>query len=97
MAPSGAPLGLAPFLVLIETVRILIRPLTLTVRLMANIRAGHIVLGLLANRLTVLTGHILILPLALLNVGYMLFEFFVCVIQAYIFSLLISLYHAEHP
>lgn len=97
LAPQGAPLALAPFLVLIETIRILIRPLTLTVRLIANIRAGHIVLGLLANSLTSLVGHILIVPILLLNVGYILFEFFVCVIQAYIFSLLISLYQTEHP
>lgn len=45
--PLGAPLALAPFLVLVEIVRFRVRPLTLAIRLSANITAGHIVLGLL--------------------------------------------------
>nr|ALO81905.1 ATP synthase subunit 6 [Cernuella virgata] len=97
LAPQGAPLGLAPFLVLIETISIMIRPLTLTVRLMANISAGHIVLGLLANSLTAMVSSLMVLPLLGLSIGYMLFEFFVALIQAYIFTLLISLYQDEHP
>nr|ANC96353.1 ATP synthase F0 subunit 6 [Helicella itala] len=97
LLPQGAPLGLAPFLVLIETISISIRPLTLTVRLMANISAGHIVLGLLANSLTAIMGSIMMLPMLGLSIGYMLFEFFVALIQAYIFTLLVSLYQAEHP
>lgn len=95
LAPRGAPLVLLPFLVVVESIRILIRPLTLTVRLVANISAGHIVLGLLAN---VNSGLSAILPLWLgLTVAYTVFEFFVSAIQAYIFTLLITLYRAEHP
>lgn len=97
LAPAGAPLALIPFLVLIETIRILIRPITLTVRLIANIRAGHIILSLISN---VLRSSIRILPLSLrvtVIIFYNLFEVFVSVIQAYIFTLLISLYLAEHP
>jgi ATP synthase subunit 6 len=96
LAPSGAPLLLIPFLILIESVRIIIRPLTLTVRLVANIRAGHIVLALIANLLTIIN----LIPQSLiliLVIGYVLFEFFVRFIQAYIFILLISLYATEHP
>jgi ATP synthase subunit 6 len=96
LAPSGAPLLLIPFLILIESVRIIIRPLTLTVRLVANIRAGHIVLALIANLLTIIN----LIPQSLiliLVIGYILFEFFVRFIQAYIFTLLISLYATEHP
>ena len=96
LAPAGAPGALVPFLVLIETVRILIRPLTLTVRLVANIRAGHIVLSLVANCLTRVSG-ISFLLILMLNTGYNMFEVFVCVIQAYIFSLLVKLYAEEHP
>ena len=96
LAPAGAPLGLAPVLVLIETVRIIIRPLTLTVRLIANISAGHIVLSLVANCLTRTTGLTKVIVL-FLNTGYTMFEVFVCAIQAYIFSLLIKLYTQEHP
>nr|YP_010833239.1 ATP synthase F0 subunit 6 [Philine kinglipini]WFG53986.1 ATP synthase F0 subunit 6 [Philine kinglipini] len=96
LAPAGAPAALVPFLVLIETVSILIRPLTLTVRLIANISAGHIVLSLVANCLTSVSGLSFFLML-MLNTGYNMFEIFVCVIQAYIFSLLVKLYAEEHP
>jgi ATP synthase subunit 6 len=96
LAPAGAPGALIPFLVLVETIRILIRPLTLTVRLIANIRAGHIVISLISNCLRSV-GIITIIPLLAVNVGYTLFEVFVCFIQAYIFSLLVKLYSEEHP
>jgi len=52
LLPVGAPAALHPFLVIIETVRILVCPITLSVRLTANIRAGHIVLTLIGNYLT---------------------------------------------
>nr|AEQ93835.1 ATP synthase subunit 6 [Myosotella myosotis] len=96
LAPSGAPWVLLPFLILIETISILIRPLTLTVRLVANISAGHIVMSLIANLLSSLSGVSGVL-VALLSVAYFLFEIFVCVIQAYIFTLLLGLYMEEHP
>nr|YP_009113893.1 ATP synthase F0 subunit 6 [Gastrocopta cristata]AGC52858.1 ATP synthase F0 subunit 6 [Gastrocopta cristata] len=97
LAPAGAPGALIPFLVLIETVSILIRPITLTVRLVANISAGHIILGLIAN---VLASTLSFIPFSLaasVMIFYYLFEMFVSFIQAYIFTLLISLYMAEHP
>jgi len=96
LTPAGAPAVLAPFLVLIETVRITIRPLTLTVRLIANISAGHIVLSLIANCIRAVGGFTLLI-IIFLNVGYNIFEIFVCLIQAYIFSLLLKLYGEEHP
>lgn len=97
LVPSGSPLLLIPFLVLIETISILIRPLTLTVRLLANISAGHIILTLIS---TVLSTSLTLLPLSIILIllrRYQLFEIFVCIIQAYIFTLLLSLYLAEHP
>nr|ATI24692.1 ATP synthase F0 subunit 6 [Karaftohelix adamsi] len=97
LAPSGAPLILLPFLVLVETISIIIRPLTLTVRLVANISAGHIVLGLLANLNSSLMVSLTLPMCAALYVGYTMFEFFVGIIQAYIFTLLLTLYCAEHP
>nr|YP_009104599.1 ATP synthase F0 subunit 6 [Camaena cicatricosa]AIS20797.1 ATP synthase subunit 6 [Camaena cicatricosa] len=97
LAPQGAPMVLMPFLVVIEVISLLIRPLTLTVRLIANISAGHIVLGLIANTMTSLLHHPLLFLTLLCSVGYTLFEIFVSVIQAYIFTLLISLYATEHP
>lgn len=96
--PDGAPDWLNPFLVLIETTRVIVRPLTLSFRLAANMRAGHIVLRLMGiycasawfSRLfsTVL--------LILTTLGYILFEVAICLIQAYIFCLLLSLYSDDH-
>nr|YP_004935048.1 ATP synthase F0 subunit 6 [Siphonaria gigas]AEQ93912.1 ATP synthase subunit 6 [Siphonaria gigas] len=96
LAPAGAPAGLIPLLVLIETISLLIRPITLTVRLVANISAGHIVMSLIANCL-VSSSISTTIPVFLVDVGYNMFEVFVCFIQAYIFSLLIKLYAEEHP
>ncbi|YP_003695.1 ATP synthase F0 subunit 6 (mitochondrion) [Aplysia californica] len=96
LAPAGAPAALVPFLVLVETISIMIRPLTLTVRLIANISAGHIVMSLIANCLVSASTTALV-SMFVLNVGYTLFEVFVCLIQAYIFTLLVKLYAEEHP
>nr|YP_009498365.1 ATP synthase F0 subunit 6 [Biomphalaria sudanica]AWK49476.1 ATP synthase F0 subunit 6 [Biomphalaria sudanica] len=96
LVPSGAPMMLVPFLVMIESISILIRPLTLTVRLIANISAGHIVLSLIANVLSTLNFSSMSLVM-LISVGYNMFEVFVCFIQAYIFTLLLKLYSNEHP
>jgi len=96
--PDGAPDWLNPFLVLIETTRVLVRPLTLSFRLAANITAGHIVLGLIgiyasAATLTSIPTSII---LTLIRAGYILLEFAICLIQAYIFCLLLSLYRDDH-
>lgn len=99
LLPDGAPDWLNPFLILIETSRILVRPLTLSFRLAANITAGHVVLSLISSYAstalitsTVKTGLLLLL----LTIGYTLFEFAICLIQAYIFCLLLSLYRDDH-
>jgi len=96
LAPAGAPGGFIPFLVIIETVRTLIRPLTLTIRIIANISAGHIIIGLIATSLAAASlvsfGFVFIA-----HIGYNMFEVFVCSIQAYVFTLLVKLYGEEHP
>ncbi len=50
LVPLGTPGGLMPFIVLIELVSSLIRPLTLSVRLAANMVAGHLLLTLLSSQ-----------------------------------------------
>nr|UBU96760.1 ATP synthase F0 subunit 6 [Gyraulus sp. GE1] len=97
LVPSGAPNVLIPFLVVIESISLLIRPLTLSVRLIANISAGHIVLSLIANVLSSALVFNKTIVFLMLSVGYNMFEVFVCFIQAYIFSLLLKLYSLEHP
>nr|AUJ21232.1 ATP synthase F0 subunit 6 [Hypselodoris bullocki] len=95
-APAGAPSSFVPFLVVIETASILIRPLTLTIRIIANISAGHIIMGLIATSL-VASSLASLGFVFMAHIGYNLFEVFVCTIQAYVFSLLVKLYGEEHP
>nr|YP_010241756.1 ATP synthase F0 subunit 6 [Tridentarius dentatus]QTI82444.1 ATP synthase F0 subunit 6 [Tridentarius dentatus] len=100
LLPMGAPAPLNPFLVIIETVSIMVRPITLSVRLTANMSAGHIVLTLIGNYLTAsffLSSMFSMLLLISIQVFYTIFEFGISVIQAYIFCLLITLYSDEHP
>ena len=95
LVPRGTPVFLISFMVLIEVVRSVIRPLTLSVRLAANMIAGHLLLCLLGTLgtslirspllLLVLTGVVLLVTL----------EFAVALIQAYVFRLLRSLYVGE--
>jgi len=96
--PDGAPDWLNPFLVLIESSSVLVRPLTLSFRLAANITAGHIVLSLLGIYLSaaLFTSTLSTVLLILTSSFYILFEVAICVIQAYIFCLLISLYRDDH-
>lgn len=96
--PLGAPSVLNPFLVVIEFVRDFVRPITISARLAANIRAGHIVLGLMGVYLCkgLFSLGFMFVCLLLLQVGYFFFEVGVCGIQAYIFRLLPSLYANDH-
>nr|AXO78626.1 ATP synthase F0 subunit 6 [Unio pictorum] len=87
--PVGTPLLLCPLMVLIEGTSVLIRPITLSVRLVANITMGHLVFSLMG------TGGIVGVS-SLVFGGYVLFEFFVCGLQAYVFTLLVSLYSMDH-
>lgn len=92
--PLRTPVALMPFIVLIEFIRRRIRPFTLAIRLAANIIAGHLLLSLLGEKIVggELVGIILVLVglLALL-----VLELAVRVIQAYVFSLLSTLYLNE--
>ena len=96
--PGGAPDWLNPFLVLVETLRILVRPITLSFRLAANIRAGHIVLALIGIYASsaILSSLTSFLALATIQIIYIMFELGICIIQAYIFCLLLSLYSDDH-
>ncbi len=98
LLPRGAPDWLNPFLIIIETTRILVRPLTLSFRLAANIRAGHIVITLIRIYLSraFFTSINSLIFLLLLNIIYIFFELGICLIQSYIFCLLISLYANDH-
>jgi len=95
LVPEGTPGGLMPVIVVIETVRIIIRPGTLAVRLAANMVAGHLLLALLGGQGPALSG----VALRGLIVGLlclMALECGVACIQAYVFTILRALYLADH-
>nr|CAX68860.1 ATPase subunit 6 [Diplosoma listerianum] len=88
--PQGSPFTMSPFMIIIELVSLLARPMALGIRLMANITAGHLLIHLFCHGME--------------HGGYFLFIFFlllimletaVAFIQAYVFTMLLTLYTSE--
>lgn len=94
LTPQGTPSVLIPFIVIIESIRLIIRPITLAVRLTANIIAGHILLALLGRTGENLSIILLVILLGSQILLYIL-ELAVSLIQAYVFSILSTLYRRE--
>lgn len=105
-APSGLPLWLMPLLVPIEIISFLSRPISLSVRLFANMFAGHIILKLFAGFVISLLGAggaVMVFGIApfLGAVAVTGLEFLVAALQAYVFAILTCIYlsdaaHAAH-
>nr|AWV84450.1 ATP synthase F0 subunit 6 [Tettigotoma maculata] len=93
LVPSGTPGILMPFMVCIETVSNLIRPGSLAVRLTANMIAGHLLMTLLGN--SSIDSGLYLFMIILVQSMLMMFESAVCIIQAYVFSVLSALYSSE--
>jgi len=94
LVPQRTPPILIPFIVLIETIRNIIRPLTLAVRLSANIIAGHLLMTLLGNQTTNAFSTTLYLLLCT-QIILLTLESAVSIIQSYVFAVLSSLYSSE--
>nr|YP_011031446.1 ATP synthase F0 subunit 6 [Eocanthecona concinna]WRB04596.1 ATP synthase F0 subunit 6 [Eocanthecona concinna] len=94
LVPNGTPSLLMPFMVLIETISNIIRPGSLAVRLTANMIAGHLLMSLLGNKSLDVNNFILSF-IMLIQMGLMMFETAVAMIQAYVFSILMTLYSSE--
>lgn len=92
--PSGVPLWMAPIIFFIEFFSFLIRPVTLSVRLFANIVAGHVLLKVVAGFIISLGVIFGTLPF-LFSIIMTGFEFFVAVLQSYIFAILVCAYLGE--
>nr|YP_010890054.1 ATP synthase F0 subunit 6 [Resomia ornicephala]WJJ70066.1 ATP synthase F0 subunit 6 [Resomia ornicephala]WJJ70078.1 ATP synthase F0 subunit 6 [Resomia ornicephala] len=93
--PVGAPLIMSPFLVIIEIVSNLSRPVALGMRLAANITAGHILLTILSDFGCKLLMYTYTIPgyFPLLIIMFMfVLELGVLFIQAYVFTLLVLIY-----
>ena len=102
--PSGVPMVLMPLVVGIEVVSFLSRPISLSVRLFANMLAGHITLKVFAGFVVSLSamGAVgvagAVLPLAM-AVAITALELLVAALQAYVFAILTCMYLADavHP
>jgi F-type H+-transporting ATPase subunit a len=92
--PSGVPGLLLPLVVVIEVVSYFIRPLSLSIRLFANMMAGHMMVKVMAGFIVMLGVTAGWLPLAAL-VGLYALEVLVAALQAYVFALLTCMYLSD--
>ena len=89
--PKGLPWALAPLIVMIEVISYLSRPISLSVRLFANMVAGHTMLKVFAG-FSVMMGVLLgVLPMVV-NVALYGLEIMIAFIQAYVFAILTCIY-----
>ncbi len=88
--PSGVPVAMAPLLIPIELLSYLTRPVSLSLRLFANMTAGHTMLKVFASFIPQL-GIAGIVPLALV-IGLTGLEFIIAFLQAYVFTILSCVY-----
>jgi len=86
LSPISTPIFLISFIVLIELVSQLIRPVTLIVRLATNLTTGHLILGLISlKNIFRILGQII----------FIILEIIVAIVQAFVFTLLVNLYFNE--
>ena len=96
--PSGTPLVLQPLLFVIEFISYCIRPISLSVRLFANMLAGHTLLKVFGGLAVMLigSGSLFLVPVAILPIaaiiGMTALEVLVAVLQAYVFTVLTCIY-----
>ncbi|HEY0291524.1 MAG TPA: F0F1 ATP synthase subunit A [Hansschlegelia sp.] len=103
--PHGIPVYILPLVVLIEVISFVSRPISLSVRLFANMLAGHITLKVFAGFVTMLSASLGALGLAVgilplfMAVAITALEFLVAFLQAYVFTILTCIYlnDALHP
>ncbi len=104
--PSGIPMAILPFVTLLEIISFLSRPISLSVRLWANMLAGHILLKLFAGFCIMMVTAFGLFPGVLgaiipfsLTLALTPLEFLVAFVQAYVFALLTCVYLSDalHP
>lgn len=94
LVPQGTPSILIIFIVCIESIRNVIRPGTLAIRLTANIIAGHLLLTLLGNTGSSIVNFLVIF-LLIVQIILLILECAVAIIQSYVFTVLRTLYSRE--
>ncbi len=88
--PKGIPMALAPLIIPIEMISFVSKPFSLTVRLVANMTVGHIMLKIIAG-FVVSLGLFGIVPV-LFNSAIVCFEIFISLLQAFIYTVLSCIY-----
>lgn len=103
-APSGIPMVLLPLIVLIEVFSFLSRPFSLSLRLFANMLAGHIMLKVIASFIVAMiaaggVGLLGALVPLVFNVAMVALEILIALLQAFVFTILTCIYlnDALHP
>ena len=98
--PPGAPLALAPFLVVIEMISYIFRAISLGVRLFANMLSGHCLVKILAGFAWSMIGMggsmvYLSIPLLIVVMAVFLLEIGVSFLQSYVFTILTCIYFKD--
>ncbi len=99
--PHGIPWFAMPIIAVVEMIGIVVKPFALTVRLFANMTAGHLIVLALFGLTYFFASYLLALPILGMAVGIYALELFVCFVQAYVFTYLSILFvgasvHPEH-
>jgi len=89
--PAGLPMALKPLIIPIEVLSYVIRPVTLSVRLFANMMAGHLMLKVFAGFSVAMGVGLGMVPM-FFNVALIGFEFLIAFLQAYVFAILSCIY-----
>ena len=101
LIPHGIPLWLLPIMAVVEFLGLFTKPFALAIRLFANMTAGHIVILALLGLIFILNTYVVVPVSIAFSLFIYLLEILVALIQAYIFTMLSSLFigmavHQEH-
>ena len=92
LVPHGLPLFVLPIMIVVEVLGMFVKPFALTMRLFANMTAGHVAILAFLGMIFIFKSALASVVAVPLAVGIMLLEVFVAFLQAYIFSMLTSLF-----
>ena len=92
IVPSGIPVFLFPLLWVIEVLGLVIKPFALTIRLFANMTAGHVVIIIFIYLVMMFQSYLVGVGSVTLSLVIYLLELLVCLIQAYIFTALSAMF-----
>jgi F-type H+-transporting ATPase subunit a len=99
--PHGLPAFLIPLIILVEIIGMLVKPIALTIRLAANLTAGHLVVLSFFGLIYLFGSYAIGVPVLGMSIAIYCLELFVCFVQAYIFTYLSIIFvgasvHPEH-